>query len=346
MTTLKQPVVEKLSQLLKNNGKLKAALISAIEQANEKSVKNLEQFYQHINGMLTHIPTDEQLNASTETFWYILNKSPDETLKTDAEFNEWIREFIMSMGDYMDSPDSAKEIGSFIKDPKNKIEEYITAPSGFLTYNQFLARHVKPGKRPVAERCNDEIIVSPTDSKYLGNWPIEPDSTITVKGDTYNISDLLAGSSYQKKFSGGIFTHSYLSVNDYHRYHMPVGGKIMEVKKIAGRTWTNEIKKITGKTTVDDIGFQFNQTRGYIIIKTKNIGFVAVVPVGMGFVSSVNFTVDEGITLSKGDEFGFFANGGSDIIMLFQQHTIKFTAIKNKHYLQGEKIGKATNPKK
>ena len=175
---------------------------------------------------------------------------------------------------------------------------------------------------------------------YLGNWPIENDSTITVKGDTYNISDLLAGSSYQKKFKGGIFTHCYLSVNDYHRYHTPVGGKVVETKKIPGRTWTNEIKKITGAKTVDDIGFQFNQTRGYIILKTETIGFVAVVPVGMGFVSSVNFTVDEGTTLNKGEEFGFFANGGSDIIMLFEHDSIKFTAFKNKHYLQGEKIAK------
>ena len=151
------------------------------------------------------------------------------------------------------------------------------------------------------------------------NGHIENDSTITVKGDTYDLKDLLAGSSYAKKFKGGLFTHLYLNVNDYHRYHTPVGGKVVETKIIPGRTWTNEIKKLTGKTTVDDIGFQFNQTRGYIILKTETIGFVAVVPVGMGFVSSVTITADEGIKLAKGDEFGFFGYGGSDIIMLFEK---------------------------
>jgi phosphatidylserine decarboxylase precursor len=339
----KQPSVEKLIQLLNSNAHLKTALTGAIKEAKEKDVETLQQFYDLINGMLTHIPTDEQLNASTEKFWVILNKAPDDVIKKSDLFNAWITEFIMAMGDYMDSTDSAKEIESFIKDPKNKIEEYIQNPSGWLTYNQFLARHVKPGKRPVEELCNDEVIVSPTDSIYLGKWDIKDDSTLTVKGDTYNVSDLLAGSSYQKKFKGGIFTHCYLSVNDYHRYHTPVGGKIVEAKKIAGRTWTNEIKKITGPQTVDDIGFQFNQTRGYIILKTKTVGFIAVIPVGMGFVSSVNFTVDEGTTLNKGDEFGFFANGGSDIIMLFERDSVKFTAFKNKHYLQGEKIAKAIN---
>jgi len=337
----KQPPVEKLIQLLKNNPDLKTALSAAIKEANEKDVETLEQFYNFINGLLTHIPTDKQLNASTEKFWFILNKAPNDAIKKSDAFNKWIKEFIMTMGDYMDSTDSAKEIESFTEDPKNKIEEYIIPPGGFLTYNQFLARHVKPGKRPIEERCNDEIIVSPTDSIYLGNWEIKNDSAITVKGDTYNVSDLLAGSSYYKKFKGGVFTHFYLSVNDYHRYHTPVGGKVVEVKKIVGRTWTNEIKKLTGKQVVDDIGFQFNQTRGYIILKTKSVGFVAVIPVGMGFVSSVNFTADEGTILAKGDEFGFFANGGSDIIMLFERDSIKFTAFKNKHYLQGEKIAKA-----
>lgn len=337
----KQPSVEKLIQLLKNNPDLKQALTAAIKEAKEKDIETVEQFYQFINGMLTHIPTDKQLDASAESFWIILNKAPGDAIKKSDAFNKWIKEFIIAMGDYMNSTDSGKEIESFIKEPKNKIEEYIVPPGGFLTYNQFLARHVKPGKRPVEERCNDEIIVAATDSIYLGNWKINDDSTLTVKGDTYNVGDLLAGSHYYKKFKGGVFTHFYLSVNDYHRYHTPVGGKVVEIKKIPGRTWTNEIKKFTGKQVVDDIGFQFNQTRGYIILKTKNIGFVALIPVGMGFVSSVNFTADEGDVLAKGDEFGFFANGGSDIIMLFEPNRVKFTAFKNKHYLQGEKIAKA-----
>ena len=131
------------------------------------------------------------------------------------------------------------------------------------------------------------------------------------------MSDLLAGSKYDSKFKGGIFTHCYLDVTDYHRFHTPIGGKVVEVKKIPGRTWTNETKNLMGKKTIDDVGFQFNQTRGYIILKTDNIGYVAVVPVGMGFVSSVNITVDEDTRLAKGDEFGFFAYGGSDINMVF-----------------------------
>jgi len=339
--TALQPSIKKLVELLETDHDLKAALTGGIEEAGEKEIKTLDQFYYFLNGLLTHIPREKQLNASTEKFWIILNKSPHDVLKQSTVFNEWIRTFMLSMGSFMDTTESVKAIDTFIKDPKNNIGDYYKAPSGWLTYNQFMARQVKPGKRPVTDRCNDEIIVSPTDSLYLGKWPIRDDATLTVKGDTYNINDLLADSRYQKKFKGGVFTHCYLSVNDYHRFHTPVGGTVVETKIIAGRTWTNEIEKFWRKEVVDDIGFQFNQTRGYIILKTKSIGFVAVVPVGMGFVSSVNITAEAGSKLDKGDEFGFFAYGGSDIIMLFEADRIKFTAFSNKHYLQGEKIAKA-----
>ncbi len=337
-----QPSVEKLNTLLQENPDLKAALIAALKEAGQDGIENLRQFYNFLNGLLTHIPTDEQLNADTEKLWIVLNNAPNDVIKKSDVFNAWIREFILSMGSYMDTTESTKGLETFIKDSKIHIEDYFKGPSGWLTYNQFLARQVKAGKRPVESRCNDEIIVAPTDSKFLGKWNIEDNSTITVKGDTYDLKDLLAGSSYAKKFKGGLFAHMYLSVYDYHRYHTPVGGKVVEIKVIPGRTWTNEIKKITGKQEVnDDIGFQFNQTRGYIILKTETIGFVAVVPVGMGFVSSVNITVDEGAKIAKGDEFGFFAYGGSDIIMLFEKDAIKFTAFAKQHYKQGEKIAKA-----
>ena len=340
-----QPAVENLITLLRTHPELKTALTQAIKEANEDGIENVQQFYDLLNGLLTHIPTDKQLDADTVKFWVVLNKAPNDIIKKSDVFNNWIREFILSMGAYMDSTDSAKEIESFIEDSKNNIDDFFRGPSGWLTYNQFLAREVKPGKRPIADRCNDEIIVAPTDSIYLGNWKITDDATITAKGDTYNINDLLAGSSYAKKFKGGIFSHCYLSVNDYHRYHTPVGGKVVETKIIPGTTWTNELKKITGATTIDDVGFQFNQTRGYIILKTQSLGFVAVAPIGMGFVSSVTITADEGTKLAKGDVFGYFGYGGSDIIMLFEKDAMRFTAFANKHYLQGEKIAKAISKK-
>jgi hypothetical protein len=68
MIPVKQPAVEKLVNLLQKNPELKNALATAVDKANEKEIKTLNDFYNFLNGLLTHIPTDEQLNASTEKF--------------------------------------------------------------------------------------------------------------------------------------------------------------------------------------------------------------------------------------------------------------------------------------
>jgi phosphatidylserine decarboxylase len=50
-----------------------------------------------------------------------------------------------------------------------------------------------------------------------------------------------------------------------------------------------------------------------------DVGLVAVVPVGMAQISSTFLTVTEGQQVEKGQEFGYFQFGGSDIILLFQE---------------------------
>ena len=74
----------------------------------------------------------------------------------------------------------------------------------------------------------------------------------------------------------------------------------------------------------------------------QRIGKVAVIPVGMCQVSSVH--MDDtlvGQTVSKGDEFGYFGFGGSDIIMLFEQNAnlelLKYDSQNNPiHFLYGQ----------
>jgi hypothetical protein len=41
---------------------------------------------------------------------------------------------------------------------------------------------VRPAKRPVADPCDDRVVVSPADSIFNGHWPIDAQSEIEVKG--------------------------------------------------------------------------------------------------------------------------------------------------------------------
>ena len=103
-----------------------------------------------------------------------------------------------------------------------------------------------------------------------------------------------------------------------------------------------------------------------MIVDTGKYGLVALIPMGMAHVSSVNFEgiVRPGITHKKGDMLGNFLFGGSDFVMLFQESagfqitapTADKKATKSdsnpehrettyKHLLTGEKYGVMTGTK-
>ena len=141
-----------------------------------------------------------------------------------------------------------------------------------------------------------------------------------------------------------MLTHTFLNVNDYHRYHFAVGGKIVDNRSITQNvalevTWNSTGKKYD---PIDSTGWQFSQTRGYVIMDTGEYGLVALIPMGMAQVSSVNFEngVVVGSAHEKGDMLDHFLFGGSDFVMLFQKQAgFEMTATPNVHILMGEKYG-------
>jgi phosphatidylserine decarboxylase len=151
---------------------------------------------------------------------------------------------------------------------------------------------------------------------------------VPIKSGTVTSVEKLIGeeSNYKKKFANGIFSHTFLDVQDYHRYHFPVSGIIKEVRIIDDQaavggiiSWDNIIKRYMLDASVP--GLQSIETRGCVIIDTEEFGLVALLPIGMSQICSVNFekNVQEGVRVNKGHMLGFFLFGGSDFIMIFQK---------------------------
>jgi phosphatidylserine decarboxylase precursor len=273
-------------------------------------------------------------------FYYVIDQAPDDALNQDAEFNVWLGDFARTMGSFLDTPASAANLQSFVANPDYHAGDYDRGPSGWLTFNQFFAREVRPGKRPIASPADDKVIVSPADAMFLGQWPIAADSTITAKNVKWSITQLLSGSPYAKAFESGTYTHSFLNINDYHRYHLPVGGVVKEVRNIHGRFSLDVVRNDAGELDVrTGDTFQFNQERGLVVIDSPVVGLVAVLPIGMAVISSVTLTPQVGEALRKGDEFGYFLFGGSDIVMLFQNPKAVLDEKVGTKYLQGEHVG-------
>jgi len=87
--------------------------------------------------------------------------------------------------------------------------------------------------------------------------------------------------------------------------------------------------------------------RGVAVIRTEEMGTVVMVPVGMVSVGSVIWTVEEGQHVTKGQELGYFAMGGSPIVVAFEPKArFAFSVIEESVIRQGEKFGVATTTKR
>lgn len=336
-----EPIVEELRLLLERRPDLAKALETSLAKADYRGIRGLPRYFKFLDELATLVPTERDLMPHMREFYYLISLSPGNVLQTDPAFSRWTVRFAEAWGSFLDTPESARGLGSFLKDPAYHVDDYFQAPSGWRTFNQFFAREVKPGRRPVEAACDDAVVVSPADSVHQGAWLIDSDATIHVKGLRLAIRDLLAGSPYRDRFKGGTFIHAFLDVNDYHRYHAPVGGKVLECRKIPGRV-SLEVWKDSGGALRDrdGTGYQFTQDRGLLVLDSP-LGLVAVLPIGMAQVSSVNLVAEPGAVLSKGELFGFFLFGGSDIITLFEPGRVDITAKEGTHYRQGRAIGRA-----
>lgn len=261
------------------------------------------------------------------------------SLQYNPVFAAWMRDFANAWGAYLDTPESFTDVTykQFYDDPKFRlaIGDYEPRPN-WNTFNRFFSRYLaSPDKRPIASASDTSIVVTPADSQPQGVWNINAAGNIVVEDSSeglrvkntryFNVSDLLGGAlneKYNKHFVGGVLTHTFLNVFDYHRYHFPVGGKILDTS-IIQQNVALEVSWDTAKKVyvpIDSTGWQFTQTRGIVIVDMgEKYGYAALIPMGMAQVSSVNFesNVVPGNTVKKGDMLGNFLFGGSDYLMLF-----------------------------
>jgi phosphatidylserine decarboxylase precursor len=334
-----EPIVSDLVTLLDAEPALGEALRSAIDEAALEGIDGLDDFLVYLDELATWVPVERDFVPHILELYYVVNLAPEDRLNRSDSFNDWLHRMVDVYGEYLDTAASASELQSFIARPSYRIEDYFVGPSGWLTFNQFFAREVRPGARPIAAPHDDRVIVAPADAVFMGQWPIDADSTITAKGVKWRIDELLSDSPYADAFAGGTYTHSFLYIDDYHRYHVPVAGTVREVRNISGKVFMDVSRNDEGALdVVDGDTYQFNQERGLIVIDSPEVGLVAVLPIGMSFVSSVNLTARVGDELRKGDEFGYFLFGGSDIVTVLQDRNIVFDAEVGTKYLQGQQV--------
>lgn len=210
----------------------------------------------------------------------------------------------------------------------------------YSTFNDFFTRSLKPGARPI---CSQEgIVVSPADGILSQFGSINNDQFIQAKGQCYTASRLLGNDdTLAAEFSGGSFATIYLSPSDYHRVHMPWGGKLLETHYIPGKLFS------VNQATANGIPKLFARNERLICIFETSRGKMAVILVGAMLVAGietcwqsyfqpeshaiVKFSTQT-ISLERADELGRF-KFGSTVVLLFNE-SVDF----DKKLTRGDKV--------
>lgn len=371
------PIVQRLAELVEEQG-WQDAFASALSDVRQRDLPQLghlhtlDDYLLHIDDMVRWAPREagdsRLVHDKLVEFYFLLDQPSLQALQSPiapggkagplTPLSAWIVDYAKAWGAYLDESESAQHIDSFRTNPAFCWGDYMPPPSGYRTFNQFFGRHVKPGRRPVASILDAAVIVSPADGCFMGEWRIADDSKIDVaprsidaKGMRWSIEELLRDSPYAARFAGGVFTHIALRTFDYHRWHCPVAGTVLETRVVQGQAFLDvtvvQLQDAQGRIgrrlqAVEGTGYQFVQTRGLVVLESA-IGLVACLPVGMAQVSSVVITAEVGSTLRKGEEMGYFQFGGSDFILVFQQVSeVSIGHAHERHFLQGEAFACAT----
>ena len=206
-------------------------------------------------------------------------------------------------------------IRAYDVDMKDVAPESGTYPS----FDAFFTCPLRDGARAVSS----DAVVSPADGNLTVSGVIEPRSAITVKGQPYDVAEVVGDAAQADALAGGAFAVVYLSPRDYHRIHCPVDGRIGLVRGIPGDLYpVNSI----GEKHVPKL-FVKNQ-RVAVTVETERLGPVVVVFVGAMIVGKITIAaiggndtplglhrVEPALPVHRGDELGAF-HLGSTIVLL------------------------------
>lgn len=201
------------------------------------------------------------------------------------------------------------------------IDMSIYVPSDYRQYNtvnEWFIRSLKMGVRPIYN-LDPNAIVSPADSRVMTFATVPTDLLLWIKGEDFTVSTLL-GPGFRPAFDKGPMALCRLAPQDYHRFHSPVSGVIVQQGSLAGSLYAVNADGMTsGNNAI------YNQ-RHFTIIETPNFGNVAVVAIGATCVGSIVITQTINATVQAGQELGYFQFGGSTVAVVFEAGRVQWDA--------------------
>ena len=212
-------------------------------------------------------------------------------------------------GCFLDSRLSVPLVAPFVK--KNHISLKECTAKQFISFNDFFVRKLKMGARPFSNAPQD--FISPCDAR-LTVYPIHENGKFEIKNTEYTLEQLLRDRKLAKRYEGGTLFLFRLSVDDYHRYLFVDDGVCSTERRIEGVLHT------VNPAANDFCPIYKENTRTYTLLQSANFGTLLQMEVGAMMVGKiVNENAGAARRVQRGEEKGYFAFGGSTVIVLTQK---------------------------
>jgi len=216
-------------------------------------------------------------------------------------------------------PQSKKEIDPFVAFHGLDINEMLDPMSSFRNFNEFFFRKLKASARPIAKPADPKVVVSPADCRLMVFPTLAAATNLWIKGEHFNLKNLIQDEKLEGQFDGGSLAICRLAPQDYHRFHLPAACTVESFKPFEGAYYT--VNPIAIRTPVD---VYTENKRNCVLLSSPILGDFLYIAVGATMVGSILFTASQGKSYKKGDELGYFAFGGSTVLLLFQKGKVQF----------------------
>jgi phosphatidylserine decarboxylase len=222
-------------------------------------------------------------------------------------------------GRRMDHPRSVHKVLPFIVEHDLDVEEFAKQAMAYKTFNEFFYRKLKDSARPIDADPNGAVL--PADGRHLVFPNVDDADGFYVKGERFELGELLGGELVAKQFAGGAMLISRLAPCDYHRFHFPCAGTPGRASEIKGSLYS--VNPIALRRNVRRL---VQNKRMIAVHDSERFGTVVMVEVGATMVGGILQSYVPGRPAKKGEEKGLFKFGGSCVITLFQKNRIVFDA--------------------
>ena len=226
-----------------------------------------------------------------------------------AAFSRWY-------GKRMDKLSSQSKIKPFIDDYCLNVDEFAEKPEAYSSFNKFFYRKLKADARPIS----NDTIVFPADGRHLAFQNIDDIDGFFVKGQTFDLNQLIGDDTLASQYAGGSLILSRLCPVDYHRFHFPVSGHASQTHLINGPLFS-----VSPIALSRNLSYLWQNKRTITQIQTESMGKVLMMEIGATCVGSIQQTYQAEQAIGKGDEKGYFAFGGSSTIVIFEPGVICFS---------------------